>query len=305
MSPRTMMVASMLCTCILIPTVSKAGQLRAEPTKVEQENQLVNDSTKSSESSKDESNKAKAESHKVVPMSEEARASFLKKRCVGAVIGRFGSWLSLMYACGEYWRLTSDDKDAFNKVLNSVYPSKLYKPTQAEFFEALARQLNTNVEYDPKRDYWVFNPPHLPLPYSIELADGWQEHVRGYEVGYVPKIAPVGMDIYIFGRYSNVDDDTVKKVREEVALWCSKMVDKNSSAKDMKPATVDGAEALYFETDKLKQPGCVWRQWAFMKNGQMFVIVSAIDKSNESTLYPDVRKMVESFKAGPESCPVK
>ena len=45
----------------------------------------------------------------------------------------------------------------------------------------------------------------MPLPYSLSLADGWSADDRGYYVAYIQQIAPVGMDIYMMGRFAGLE----------------------------------------------------------------------------------------------------
>jgi hypothetical protein len=46
---------------------------------------------------------------------------------------------------------------------------------------------------------------------------------------------------------------------------------------------------------KAPEKGRQWRQWAFVKNGQALLIVSAVGDETEAILIPDVEKMVSSF----------
>jgi hypothetical protein len=134
----------------------------------------------------------------------------------------------------------------------------------------------------------------MPLPYSVKAADGWKIEDRGMYVAYIPELAPVGMDIYMLGRYSDVSDSQSKNIRDLLALRFSKHVDPKATVADMKIATIDGAEAVYFESpapvaDRL------WRQWAFFKDGQAFVIVSTYSEENKDKIVPAVDAMVKSF----------
>lgn len=40
----------------------------------------------------------------------------------------------------------------------------------------------------------------------------------------------------------------------------------------------------------------VWRQWAFVKDGWAFVVVSVIAADNEAQLLTDVKRMLASFE---------
>jgi len=169
-----------------------------------------------------------------------------------------------------------------------------HKLTFAETFETMARQTKSTLRYDSNSHQWVFEEPQMPLPYSISIADGWKMDDRGYYVAYIPNVAPVGMDIYMMGRFVGLNDQQLKDIRDEQALVWADKIHNCITVNDMTKTTVDGAEALYFKT-KATVEGRQWRQWAFVKNGQSFVIVSTVDDKNEATLIPDVEKMVQSF----------
>jgi hypothetical protein len=164
----------------------------------------------------------------------------------------------------------------------------------AEFFETLARQSGTSVHYDSKSNNWVFEKPPMPLPYTITMADGWSMEDRGLDVAYISSIGPVGLYIYLLGRFVNLDDQQLEEIRNEEALTWGDKASSGITIADMSPKTVDGCEALYFKTNapaKYQQ----WRQWVFVKNKQAFLILSTIDDKNETILMPDVEKMVSSF----------
>lgn len=134
----------------------------------------------------------------------------------------------------------------------------------------------------------------MPLPYSLTLAKGWRSEERGNYTAYIPKIAPVGMDIYMMGRYHNMDNEQLKELRADNALQFAEKISSNVTVSDMKTVTVDGCEALAFAS-KAPMDGRRWRQWAFIKKGELFVIVSAYSDDNESKIVPDVDAMVATF----------
>ncbi len=39
-----------------------------------------------------------------------------------------------------------------------------------------------------------------------------------------------------------------------------------------------------------------WRQWAFVKDGWAFMVVSVLHADNEDQLLPDVKRMLASFE---------
>jgi hypothetical protein len=160
----------------------------------------------------------------------------------------------------------------------------------------IARQTQTSFKYEPEVNVWLFDEPQMPLPYTVKKAAGWREEDRGSYVAYIPEVAPVGMDIYMMGRYSGLSDSQTKKITEIAALRFSKHIDANVTASDMKAAIVDGAEAIYFES-AAPQPNILWRQWAFFKNGNAFVIVSTYSQENKIKIVADVNAMVKSFHA--------
>lgn len=125
-----------------------------------------------------------------------------------------------MYAVNDVAIHTESDR--VNKTnLTSPFPD-FYKPAWFEIFETVARQTKSSWKYDPRRDYWVFGELPLPLPYQIQMLSGWKVHGEGLYVGYKPKSAPVGMDVYMMGRYSADDKKDEPKlfarVREALAL---------------------------------------------------------------------------------------
>ncbi|MFA6208949.1 MAG: WG repeat-containing protein [Candidatus Obscuribacterales bacterium] len=164
----------------------------------------------------------------------------------------------------------------------------------AEFLETIARQTGTTVKHDERLDCWNFGPPAMKLPYTISVADGWQQQERGYYTAYIPKIAPVGMDIYMMGRFEGLNDQQLKEIRNEQALWFADKLSPGATMAMMNVETVDGCEALSFQVET-PVAGRQWRQWAFIKNGQAFVIVSTLDDKNEAKLLPEVKTMISTF----------
>ncbi|HLX62952.1 MAG TPA: hypothetical protein VKX17_16895, partial [Planctomycetota bacterium] len=62
---------------------------------------------------------------------------------------------------------------------------------------------------------------------------------------------------------------------------------------------VGSFDALYFESmvpSQLKKE-IRWRQWVFMDGERCYFIVSTIFPDNEAKIFPDVEKMLQSFKA--------
>lgn len=227
--------------------------------------------------------------------------AFLASRLrTGAMLGTFNGYCSLLYATRNVAIHTNDPKINQTR-LWSPFPSD-YAPTWAELFEAIARRTGSSFAFDANTHYWVFSKPPLPLPYSVKLAKGWKQDPRGEYVAYIPTIAPVGMDIYLCGRFSAKKDKKKDKaklfthVREELARRFARYFKKKVDVKDMTKVQVAGAEALYFQSPSPKRPTITWRQWVFVKDGHGIAIVSAIDQKNQEKLLPDVRAMVGSFR---------
>jgi hypothetical protein len=223
--------------------------------------------------------------------------AFLRTRTrTGAMLGSFDSYASLLFATSDVAIHTNEPALA-KKQLWAPFPEK-YKPTWGELFEAIGRSTGSSFLFDANTDYWVFAKPAMPLPYSITLAKGWKAEDRGEYVAHIPSIAPVGMDVYVCGRYSGDEDEPnlFLSVRDELAGTFAEPFEPNTPAKAMKRVQVDGAEALYYEGAHPKNPSVAWRQWVFVKDGRGIAIVSAIKKENEAKLLPDVQAMVASFK---------
>lgn len=233
-----------------------------------------------------------AEAPKVSLTQEQQRKILDSRAKTGSMLGSFYEFGNLLYCSGESWMATTN-KEVAAKQLNTIHPS-FYRPTVEELFDAAARQTGTTYRLGHYGG-WLFEPPAMPLPYTLTLADGWKADNRDLYVAYIPQVQPVGMDIYMLGRYSGLSADDESKVRADLAMRFARSFDKSASAKNMDMKKVDGADALFFQADSPARPGNKWRQWAFVKNGFGFVIVSSIDKANEDKLLPDVEKMVGSF----------
>lgn len=50
-------------------------------------------------------------------------------------------------------------------------------------------------------------------------------------------------------------------------------------------------------------PKLIWRQWAFVKEGWAFVVVSLIHTNNEANNLPEVKRMLASFEVVPAAVP--
>jgi len=234
-------------------------------------------------------------------LTSEQQAAFLARRTGGQMLmGTFGGVASYHYAAHNVC-LHSDNQDVNMRSLQQVFP-EFYAPTWRELFDEIAQQTGTRWKYDPKRDYWVFDLPPRPLPFRVDLAEGWEAQNRGLYLFTKPPIAPIGMDIYMLGTYSFDEKDPEKRravrnrIRYDLAQRFARSFKKDVTESDMTKVEVGGAEALHFETNTPKRPSARWRQWAFLAGGRGYVIVSIIEKENTKRLLPDVQAMVKSFR---------
>ena len=147
----------------------------------------------------------------------------------------------------------------------------------------------------------MFAKPANRKPFTINLADKWLAEDRGIYNGYKPPTFPVGMDIYYYGVYSADDSKQEaalwEKIRDAWAIGFASKAKRDITIAEMQKVSVDGVEALYFETPGVR-PGVIWRQWALVKNGKAFVIVSALP-AKDKQLLSNVEAMVESFRVVP------
>lgn len=241
-----------------------------------------------------------AQSTEQTSLTEAQQKAFLSERLPsGAVSGSFGSYGSMLYAVADV-SIHTDDKAIGAAVLNSPFPA-FYRPTWKELFDTIAVQTQSSWKYDAKRDYWVFAKPSAAKPYSVTLADKWTSTERGIYVGYKPATFPVGMDIYYYGVYTAdaAKDEAAlwEKIRDSWALGFASKLKKNVSVSEMQKVTIAGVEALYFQAPAPRN-NVIWRQWAFVKDGHAFVIVSTL-LAEDKQLIADVEAMVKSFRLTP------
>ena len=119
---------------------------------------------------------------------------------------------------------------------------------------------------------------------------------------HIPPDFPVGMDIYEMGTYSAGEKDPPKdfagRIRSVVSLEWAQRVSRTAKAEDLKPAKVGESEALYFEAMVPSHFGkdLRWRQWVFLVDNRCFFVVSTIAPDLDQKIFPDVKKMLESFR---------
>ncbi|MEW6363530.1 MAG: hypothetical protein AB1714_02705 [Acidobacteriota bacterium] len=227
---------------------------------------------------------------------EQQRVFLASRAPSGSMTGSFSSFASLLYAMQEVV-IHSSDSRINATVLASFFPD-FYKPTWREYLDDIARQSKCSYSHDAQTGYWVFSEPENSLPYSVDLAEGWTCHDEGRYVGYAPRGAPVGMDLYMLGEYSASPSEEAalyRRVRDALAITFASNFKQDVGITEMQEVLVDGAEALYFEAPA-PRPGTLWRQWVFVKNGRAFAIVSAAAQ-DDAKVRSEIDGMIKSFHA--------
>lgn len=228
---------------------------------------------------------------------EAMRTRFLASRIrTGQMLGSFNGMVSMWYGIMDVL-VSCKTKEVAETPLRSPFPD-FYKPTWREYFDAVALQTHTHWRYQDDTYGFMFEQPALPLPFEIQLADGWRAERRGSYVAFIPAQANVGMDIYMGGSYSAEKDEAAlhERVRADWAMAFLPRINAQATIEDMQTVEVDGAEALFISTAHPKTK-VLWRQWVFVKDGMCFLIVSAIQPEQDETLWPDVQAMRRSFRA--------
>ena len=109
------------------------------------------------------------------------------------------------------------------------------------------------------------------------------------------------MDIYYYGSYSSENpaqqNVTWERVRDSWATGFASRLKRGVKISEMRPVSVDGVEALYFQAPT-PRPGVMWRQWVLVKKGHAFVIVSTLP-DDDTKLLNDVESMIKSFHVTP------
>jgi hypothetical protein len=233
-------------------------------------------------------------------LTESQQKAFLSQRLEsGGMTGTFNSFGSLLYSFHDV-AIHTDNREIGAVKLSSSFPP-FYKPTWKEMLDAIAIQTRSSWKYDSKRNFWVFAKPAIAKPYTITLADKWTAEDRGTYVSYKPPTFPVGMDIYYFGVYSadKEKEQTAlwRKIRDAWAVRFASSFKKDITVDEMQKTKVSEADAVYLQTPTLPR-GVVWRQWALVKNGHTFVIVSTL-RPEDKQLVADVEAMVKSFRVVP------
>lgn len=223
--------------------------------------------------------------------------AFLKKRTSGGMPGSFDSYVSLLWAVHSIgvWSEGVDGKTP----LQSPFPED-YRPTWRELMDCLARQVQCSWRYNHDTGYWDFKPAEVKPPFALKIAEGWTRRDDGQSIVFIPPIAPVGMDVYIMGHYSSDDpakaEEVLTRARLHAAMLFARNFKPDVSDKDFTMEKVSGETALFFSAPAPRDPKFTWRQWAFVKRGWCFVIVSVISAENEPRLLKEVKGMIGSFE---------
>ena len=238
--------------------------------------------------------------HRMTPAELEV---FLKKRTSGQFFGSFDSYTSLLWAMNEVG-VWSKGTDAGGVQLQCPFP-KTYRPTWKELMDVLARQVDCTWRYDHDTGYWVFETNRMETPFSVTLAKGWSRRDEGQTVVLVPPIAPVGMDVYVLGHFSSEDPKKLPEIFDNARKYSSmrfaQPFKSGVTEKDFRSEKVCGETASYFSAPTPRDPKLHWRQWAFVKNGWSFMVVSVISEENEPQLLPEVKAMIASLQVKDKS----
>lgn len=233
--------------------------------------------------------------HRMNPVELDA---FLKRRTSGQMFSSFDSYTSLLWAVHEVG-IWSQGTDAGTIQLQCPFPES-YRPTWKELMDVLARQVDCSWHYDTETGYWVFEKHRMDPPFSLRMAKGWTRRDEGQTVVLVPPTAPVGMDVYTMAHFSTEDPEKLPEVfanaRKYVSRLFAQRLKSDVTEKDFSSEKACGEPALYFSVPTPRDPNLKWRQWAFVKDGWCFIIVSVISEENELKLLPDVKAMIASIQ---------
>ena len=256
------------------------------------------------------------------PLTDAEQDQLLHTRLSGGMGNTFGQFANMFLVSsrlqlGTGVGLMTSSQEIAKMQLQSPFPES-YEPTLRELMDAIALQTFSSWKYDPSDKYFQSDVPHKsPVtglamfeftktkrekPYAVTLAEKWTTVDHGNWVMHVPPTFPVGMDIYEMGTYSDSDDAKTKelyeKIRGDVALEWAQRVNDKAKREDLKPAKVGEYDALYYESLIPSQldKDIRWRHWVFMVDNQCYFIVSTILPEFEAKIYPDVEKMLASFR---------
>ena len=265
----------------------------------------------------------------IKPFTDDELEQLLATRLKGGMGDSFGQFANMFLVSsriqmGTGIGLTTSNKSLASLPLQSPFPES-YKPTLREFLDSIALQTFSEWKYDSTNKYlkdegkkdalierlaiFEFSKTKRAVPYAIELAGKWKAFNKGNWVMHVPPSFPVGMDIYQMGTYSSDDKlsepDFANAIRSAVALDWAQRVNEKATVNDFTRAKVGKYDALFYESMIPSQlnKDLKWRQWVFMADNRCFFIVSTILPEFEDKIYPDVEKMVASFRMKTQTPP--
>lgn len=182
-----------------------------------------------------------------------------------------------------------------------------YVPTNREVLDILAWWTDGSWTFDKTKKAFHFSPaPNKALPFSVDVPAGWVQEKNENYVKHAPKDLCCGIDIYYFGHHTNPSEgnqaEFEKETRNHYAtfMWKLYRAPKIPSAeKDMKEIQVNGQTALFWEQPSgwHKNMPRLWRQWVMMIDGHVYLLVSSVEEKNKSRIFPEVDKLLASFKA--------
>lgn len=259
---------------------------------------------------------------KFAPLTDEQLTKLLARRTDGGAGGlTFRQFANMFLVAsrlnlGEGVGLMTESKEIADAELTSTCPG-FYRPTLREFLDAIALQTGSQWSHETTGKFIQSDvPSDKPIsgmaifefkkvarkkPYEVKLAEGWKTVDHGNWVMHVPPTFPVGMDIYELGAFSTDKEDKDKFRRElpyDVSLDWAQKVNEKAKLDDLKTAKVGEYDAVFYEAMIPTQIGkdIRWRQWVFTADDRCYFVVSTILPDLEDKIFPDVEKMLSSFK---------
>jgi len=234
-------------------------------------------------------------------LSPEEQEAVLERRTTGAITGVFTSYADLLCGVSDVL-IAADEQEILETKIQAVFEEN-YRPTFRELFDSIGRQTRSSWSYSVKRKAWFFSKPAPPLPFSMPAAEKWNVEDRGLTVLYKAPGLPVGLEVYVLGRYSadNAEEAAAlaRGARDACALNFSRIIKKDARLEDMSKTTLAKNEALYFEFPA-PRAGHIWRQWAVAtRENRIFVLVSVIPRERDEELLPQIKQMLASFTSPP------
>jgi len=223
-------------------------------------------------------------------LSEKQEKCLSKKTIKTNVLGQstFNSFARYLYAI-NIASIETDNPEVSIKHLRSL-PDANRSITIRELFDEIANQTSSTWSFDEKRNCYIFSKP---LPFVFELARGWTKEIRNGYIFLKPPKAPAGLDIYFAGQIGSLE--TINDARIRIAKQYAEPITPGVTEASMQEDTFSSQKVLFYKT-VIQSNKTIWRQWAIVANEQCFVLVSAIKPEDETIIFPDVEKMIQSFK---------